>query len=321
VGLTGTLGTVKDQDFLQRVYQIDFLIIPPFSEKEFSQIPEHFLYKEFPPIVKHHPSEWADAIRFAVFQEILWERAVLLICSSIQEAKDVHACLHGIKTIKISPYTGEEEIQESKVWLYTGEEAFDHFHLKSGDIVVATNISGRGTDFILKEKVEKNGGLHLILTFLPANRRVEKQNVGRTARQGNRGTFQYIILDASNRTFDQMVEERDQKVEEDFENLENLLEVTLFKEELFQQFCQLLRRLFPADEKFKKSLLMGFVQNRYQSFLEAHQEKESLKEILEKAEHEKCLAQRHSGLKKKIRRISAIEPGKSFGLIIFFTVT
>jgi preprotein translocase subunit SecA len=38
-----------------------------------------------------------------------------------------------------------------------------------GDILIATNIAGRGTDIIVNDGVERNGGLHVILTFLAKN--------------------------------------------------------------------------------------------------------------------------------------------------------
>ena len=41
--------------------------------------------------------------------------------------------------------------------------------------------------------IEDLGGLHVVLTFLPANQRVEAQALGRTARQGAFGTAEYIL--------------------------------------------------------------------------------------------------------------------------------
>ena len=38
-----------------------------------------------------------------------------------------------------------------------------------GDIIIATNLAGRGTDFKTNSQLEAKGGLHVILTFSPEN--------------------------------------------------------------------------------------------------------------------------------------------------------
>ena len=40
--------------------------------------------------------------------------------------------------------------------------------------MVATNLAGRGTDIKTTEEVEKNGGMHVIISFLPLNTRVQE---------------------------------------------------------------------------------------------------------------------------------------------------
>ena len=56
-----------------------------------------------------------------------------------------------------------------------------------GRITIATNMAGRGTDILLGQDVETLGGLHVILTERHDARRIDRQLVGRCARQGDRG--------------------------------------------------------------------------------------------------------------------------------------
>ena len=65
-----------------------------------------------------------------------------------------------------------------------------------GRITVATNMAGRGTDIPVSAEVEAQGGLHVILTEFHGSARIDRQLIGRTARQGQRGTAQaFVALD------------------------------------------------------------------------------------------------------------------------------
>lgn len=67
----------------------------------------------------------------------------------------------------------------------------------SGQITLLARIFGRGTDFICyDESVALNGGTHVIQTFLSEDLSEEVQIKGRTARQGNFGSFSMILLDS-----------------------------------------------------------------------------------------------------------------------------
>jgi hypothetical protein len=64
--------------------------------------------------------------------------------------------------------------------------------MKPCNIIIATNLAGRGTDINLSEDVINNRGLHVCLTFIPRNERVEEQAFGRAGRKGEPGTYQLI---------------------------------------------------------------------------------------------------------------------------------
>ena len=64
----------------------------------------------------------------------------------------------------------------------------------SGKITLFTKVFGRGTDFIIHDEiVSKNGGVHVIQTFLSEDESEEIQIIGRTARQGEDGSFNMIL--------------------------------------------------------------------------------------------------------------------------------
>ena len=65
--------------------------------------------------------------------------------------------------------------------------------ISNGKIILATNLAGRGMDIQIDENVKKNGGLHICVTFLPQNIRVEMQAFGRAGRQGAKGSAQLVL--------------------------------------------------------------------------------------------------------------------------------
>ena len=62
-----------------------------------------------------------------------------------------------------------------------------------GAITVATNMAGRGTDIILGDGVPALGGLCVVLTEYHESPRIDRQLVGRCARQGDPGTAIAIV--------------------------------------------------------------------------------------------------------------------------------
>ena len=54
-------------------------------------------------------------------------------------------------------------------------------------------MAGRGTDIHLHDDVRIRGGLHVIATELHTNRRIDRQLIGRAARQGDPGSFQFWL--------------------------------------------------------------------------------------------------------------------------------
>ncbi|WP_285767878.1 preprotein translocase subunit SecA [Peribacillus sp. SI8-4] len=61
------------------------------------------------------------------------------------------------------------------------------------EVMLATNMAGRGTDILLAEAVKALGGLHIIGTQKHESSRIDMQLKGRAGRQGDPGSTQFII--------------------------------------------------------------------------------------------------------------------------------
>jgi golgin subfamily B member 1 len=109
------------------------------------------------------------------------ERSVLVLCESIQ---DVDKLVLAINTKQIKT----PRLQELK----TGEENIDD-RIDCEEIVIATNLAGRGADLKISETLNERGGLHVIISFMPINSRVEMQGRGRAGRNGCNGSSELAI--------------------------------------------------------------------------------------------------------------------------------
>lgn len=124
----------------------------------------------------------------------------------INEVTDVHAqqrpVLIGTRTIEQSELLSERLAQAGlphevlNARNHAREAEVVALAGKAGRITVATNMAGRGTDIELDDVAEKAGGLHVICSELHASVRIDRQLIGRCARQGDPGSYrQYLSLD------------------------------------------------------------------------------------------------------------------------------
>ena len=107
---------------------------------------------------------------------------VLVGTSSVSTSEQLSALLTeaGLEHFVLN---AKQDDQEAEIISHAGQR---------GRITVATNMAGRGTDILLGPGVIDLGGLHVILTEYHDAARIDRQLVGRCARQGDPGSYQVI---------------------------------------------------------------------------------------------------------------------------------
>jgi preprotein translocase subunit SecA len=60
-------------------------------------------------------------------------------------------------------------------------------------VTIATNMAGRGTDIHLAQGVAELGGLHVLMIERNDNARIDRQLIGRCARQGDPGSWEMLL--------------------------------------------------------------------------------------------------------------------------------
>jgi preprotein translocase subunit SecA len=189
-GFTGTLGLASQRDFLQKkegvdgscssgLYELDTLRVPSYKPVQRTRLPDLFLFDK---------QAWLEQVVQNTLLETRKARPVLIICRSVKAVDEIIAEIKKKNpSARIRRYSRDDIDDESK--------ALDT-PLEPGEIVVATNLAGRGTDIKLNDAAIKRGGLHVITSFFPASIRVQQQAEGRASRNGQPGSCQ-MIADAS----------------------------------------------------------------------------------------------------------------------------
>jgi preprotein translocase subunit SecA len=225
-GLTGTLGSRAEQELLSNIYNIDYAKLPTYKPKQF---------KEIPGVIAEDDS-WHIQLILETIQKVDEGRAVLVICETEEDLLIIENNLKIIQddSFRVRLYANEGDAKETRE------------KVKIGDIILATNIAGRGTNFKTEKDLEANGGLHVCVGFLPCNLRVEGQAFGRTSRQGNNGTAQLVIrqsevdeleIEKDNTNFTNIKQKRDSHEAKRLEEIKNSLVKELnFKDKLFGIF-------------------------------------------------------------------------------------
>ncbi|XP_052088024.1 LOW QUALITY PROTEIN: uncharacterized protein LOC127725210 [Mytilus californianus] len=149
-GVSGTLGTEREKSFLRKQFSLGCQKIPTHRSK---------VFEELSGIICNSKQEWIIEIQTVVRDQVTktknkMQRAVLVICEDINTAKELQENLNHTDCASAALYTRNDE----------NNDKIDS-KLKAGDIIVATNIAGRGTDIDIDDSVEKAGGLFVLVTF------------------------------------------------------------------------------------------------------------------------------------------------------------
>ena len=171
-GMTGTAETEASEFW--SIYKLDVVVIPtnrPILRNDMDDI----LYKT--------KREKYNAVVDEVVRLVGEGRPVLVGTTSV-EVSELLSRILKIRGIKHNVLNAKQHAQEAQVVAEAG---------RAGQVTIATNMAGRGTDIKLTPEVKEAGGLAIIGTERHESRRVDRQLRGRSGRQGDPGSSLFFV--------------------------------------------------------------------------------------------------------------------------------
>lgn len=247
-GLTETIGDKETKNIYQEPYiNSKILFIPEFSKKRFIELPPKFSNS-----LTHYNDICEDIII-----NFYYGRKIFVICDSIKETYELKKYLDEfeLKDLKekYRNFNNIDNHYRNKIVLFNDYNKEDYYNLKNGKIILSPCYVLRGMDIMTTDEEEDNGGLHIILTYMPSNYRLLKQAFGRTAHFDKNGTGQ-IIIKSCEYNYSQLFQKMIDNEKKILNEAEKQIKVLYFKDKLFLDFCEAVKTLDfnPFKNKLKK---------------------------------------------------------------------
>lgn len=171
-GMTGT--AIGSEAEFQQIYRLDVTRIPTHRPNRRQLLPPKYFAT-------------ADAKWMAIAHEVkrLHDRGqpVLIGTRSIVSSEHLADLLKS-RGIDLQLLNGKQDADEASIISAAG---------RTGSVTIATNMAGRGTDIKPDADALRVGGLHVIVTEHHDAQRIDRQLVGRAARQGDVGSAQFFV--------------------------------------------------------------------------------------------------------------------------------
>ncbi len=171
-GMSGTLRESRSE--LQSVYGLRVVGVPLRSASRRRMMPMRLLPDQV--------AQW-DAVLVAALEASRAGRPVLIGTDSVAESEALSQRLNAAG-IAHALLNARQDEDEARIVAAAGG---------AGQITIATNMAGRGTDIVLGSGVAERGGLHVICCQHNESRRIDRQLIGRCARQGDPGSAQTLL--------------------------------------------------------------------------------------------------------------------------------
>ncbi|HUV40183.1 MAG TPA: preprotein translocase subunit SecA [Sedimentisphaerales bacterium] len=181
-GMTGTAAT-ESEEFM-KIYKLEVVVIPtnmPCIRNDMDDVIYKTMHEKF------------DAIADDINTITAAGRPVLVGTVSIEKSEALSEALTRKFGIDHEVLNAKQHAREAVIVSKAGQQHTDRTGRTRGNVTIATNMAGRGTDIKLGPGVAEIGGLHVLGTERHEARRIDNQLRGRCGRQGDAGSSQFFL--------------------------------------------------------------------------------------------------------------------------------
>ena len=171
-GMTGTALPARRE--LKHVYNRKVIVIPTNRPGLRRNLPTRIFAS-------------MQAKRLAIIEEVIKRNAMgqpLLVGTPSVAASVALGTMMRQRGLRFQLLNAYEHEREAELIRHAGQ---------IGMITIATNMAGRGTDIHIDQDARAVGGLHVIATEMHSSIRIDRQLIGRSARQGDPGSCQFWL--------------------------------------------------------------------------------------------------------------------------------
>lgn len=171
-GMTGTAKT-EEQEFI-KIYGLEVFQVPTNRPVQRKDLPD--------VIFKTKRGKYRAVVR-EIERRHATGQPMLIGTTSIEQSEQLSHMLKEASIVHNVLNAKYHEL-EAQIVAQAGQK---------GQVTIATNMAGRGTDIVLGEGVSELGGLAIIGTERHESRRIDNQLRGRAGRQGDPGSSQFFL--------------------------------------------------------------------------------------------------------------------------------
>jgi len=181
-GMTGTAAT-ESEEFMN-IYKLEVVVIPT-NEPCIRDDQDDAIYQSI--------REKYNAIVEEINDISASGRPLLVGTVSVEKNESLSEALKKRFGLEHEVLNAKYHEREAAIVAKAGHQHKGRDGKMRGNITIATNMAGRGTDIVLGPGVAEIGGLHVLGTERHEARRIDNQLRGRCGRQGDAGSSQFFL--------------------------------------------------------------------------------------------------------------------------------